>query len=156
MTGVDEPVARSFIPDDQDAVRALILDGLRERWGDAYDDRANPDLDHIEATYVARGADIVVIELHGVVVACGTLQPDANGRGQIVRLSADRHHRRDGLGRQVIDELLLRARRRLVEVHVLVDILWTSAVALYRSCGFVEADHDDTHIHLFHRWPAPE
>ena len=36
---------RDFDPDGQAAVRELVLDGLRERWGGAFDASVNPDLD---------------------------------------------------------------------------------------------------------------
>lgn len=45
----------------------------------------------------------------------------------------------------------MRARRRgMTEVQALTDTPWTSAVALYRSCGFTETGRDevDTHFSL--------
>ncbi len=55
MSKADLRIAR-FRPEDQDAVRALILAGLEERWG-AVDPSLNPDLDDIAAIY----ADSVVL-----------------------------------------------------------------------------------------------
>src|ERR671911_216541 len=37
--GDDDDVMRDFTPGDQTAVRELVLGGMRERWGDAYDPR---------------------------------------------------------------------------------------------------------------------
>jgi hypothetical protein len=45
---------------------------MRERWGDAYDPAANPDLNNISAIYVARGAEVVVVEVGGDIVATDT------------------------------------------------------------------------------------
>jgi ribosomal protein S18 acetylase RimI-like enzyme len=140
---------RDFTPGDQEPVRELVLGGMRERWGDAYDPSANPDLDNISASYVDRGAEVVVVEMDGEIVATGMLQPERDGRGRIVRVSVDRARRRQGFGRQVVEELVRRARRRgMLEVVVLTDTPWTSAVALYRSCGFDDVGQDDTDTHL--------
>lgn len=142
-------VVRDFTPTDQASVRALVLAGMRERWGDEYDPGANADLDDISASYSANGAEVIVSERGGVVVAAGILQVRPAGRGQLLRVSVEQSHRRQGLGRQVVDELVRRARRRgMAGVVVLTDTPWTSAVALYRSCGFTEVGHDDTDTHL--------
>jgi ribosomal protein S18 acetylase RimI-like enzyme len=131
-------VVRDVKPGDQEPVRELILDGMRERWGDAYDPSVNRDLDDISASYLDRGAEVVV-EIGGEIVATGTLQPDGDGRGRLVRMSVDRAHRRQGLGRRVVEELVERAfQRGMIEVVVLTDTLWTSALGFYRSCGFDE------------------
>lgn len=142
-------VIRDFSTDDQDRVRALVLEGLRERWGSAFDPTRNSDLDDIHATYVARGADVVVVESHGVVIATGTLMLDQGDRGRIVRMSVARDHRREGFGRAVVGELMARARQRaMMEVRVSTDTPWLSAVALYHSCGFEEIGRDSTDTHF--------
>lgn len=142
-------VLRDFRADDQTAVRELILDGLRERWGRAYDEAFNPDLDDIDANYVTRGADVVVVERDGELVATGMLLPGGTAQARIVRMSVCESHRRKGLGRQVVEELVARARRRgLREVMVSTDTPWLSAVALYTSCGFEETGRDNTDTHF--------
>lgn len=147
--GDDPKVIRDFVARDQAAVRELVLEGMSERWADDYDPSYNSDLDNIMGNYVERGAEVIVVELEGQIVATGTLIPDGAQRGRIVRTSVDRRYRRRGLGRQVVEELIARARQRnLVEVVVLTDTPWTSAVALYRSCGFDEVGRDCTDTHL--------
>lgn len=140
---------RDFVPRDQAAVRELVLAGMGERWSDAYDPSFNPDLDDISTSYVERGADVVVVEIGGAIVATGILRPDPDGRGRILRMSVDQGYRRQGLGRQVVEELVRRARRRgMIGVVVLTDTPWASALAPYRSCGFEEVGRDDTDTHL--------
>ena len=147
---------RPFVADDHVSVRDLILAGMRERWGDAYEPSANADLDDITANYVDRGADVLVIEVEGRIVATGTLVPLNHRTGQIVRMSVDALPRRTGLAREVVEELLGRARERgLAEVIVLTDTPWASARALYRACGFVETGHDDTDTHFFRTLDQP-
>jgi ribosomal protein S18 acetylase RimI-like enzyme len=122
---------------------------MRERWGDAYDPAANPDLNNISAIYVARGAEVVVVEVGGDIVATGMLLPEGEARGRIVRVSVDQAHRRQGFGRQVVEELVRRARRRgMLEVVVRTDTPWTSALALYRSSGFDDVGQDATDTHF--------
>lgn len=135
---------RSFEPADQESVRALVLDGLRERWGSAFAAGHNPDLDDIAATYVAPGGEVVVVDDAGEIVATGTLVAEDAGRGRLVRISVDAGARRRGLGRLVVAELVARARRRgMTSVVVTADTPWMSAVALYRACGFTEVAADD-------------
>ena len=140
---------RDFRPEDQRELRRLILAGLRERWGDAFDAGRNPDLDDFATNYLGRGADVVVVERDGKLIATGALVPEAEGTARIVRMSVASAHRRQGLARRVVDELVDRARRRgMSEVRVLTDTPWLSAVELYRACGFAEVLDDgvDTHF----------
>jgi len=142
-------IVREFDRTDQPRVRRLILDGLAERWGAEFDESFNPDLDDIAATYVDDGATVVVIELGGDVVATGTLLPREGRAGQLVRISVDPARRRHGLGRQVVLELVGRARQSgMTELRIQADTPWHSAVALYRSCGFEIVAHDDVDTEL--------
>ena len=99
--------------------------------------------------YLRRRAEVVVIERAGKLVATGTLVPEERGAGRIARMSVARTHRREGLARRVVAELVERARRReMSELRVLTDTPWESAVELYRACGFLELGDDgvDTHF----------
>ena len=130
-------------------MQRLVLDGLRERWGEDFDPQFNPDLDDIWANYVVPGNDVLVIVDGEVIVATGTLLSESTERGRIVRMSVDASNRRRGLGRQMVAELIERARQRNKhELIVLTDTPWASAVALYRSCGFIEIGHDATDTHF--------
>lgn len=140
---------RDFALRDQEPFRALVLAGMEERWGDAYDPGFNTDLDDVSVSYLAGGADVVVAEVDRQVLATGILRPEEGCRGRIVRMSVDRVHRRQGLARQVVEELLARARRRgFRQVVVMTDTPWESAASLYRSCGFIEVGRDDTDTHF--------
>lgn len=147
-------MVRGFEPDDKDAVRQLVLAGLAERWGSAFDPGHNADLDDLAASYLGRGAEIVVVvDEGGSIVATGTLVPETDRRGRLVRVSVDGGRRREGLARAVVDELVRRARRRGIRnVVVSTDTPWASAMALYRSCGFTELGRDDVETHFGLRW----
>jgi GNAT superfamily N-acetyltransferase len=141
--------ARAFRREDQAAVEALIQDGMRERWGEAYDPAANPDVADVWASYVDRGADVIVLVEDGAVLATGTLLTPEPGTGRIVRMAVRGDHRRRGLARAVVHELLARARARgLSRAVVRTDTPWPDAVALYRSCGFEIEAQDDAETDL--------
>jgi ribosomal protein S18 acetylase RimI-like enzyme len=144
------PMVRDFRPTDQCGLRRLILEGLRDRWGEAFDASVNPDLNDFVANYLARGAEIVVVEADGELIASGILTAEDDITGRIVRMSVAAAHRRQGVARRVVDELVRRARRRsMTGVRVATDTPWTSAVELYRACGFNEVGSDGTDTHFF-------
>ena len=129
---------RDFRPDDQASVRDIVLAGMRERWGDAFDPAANVDLDDIWTYYVLeRRAEVVVCEEEGAVVATGTLLPVDIETGQLVRIAVIRQQRRKGIAAAIVKELQRRARQNEMKtLLVTTDLPWTDAVALYRACGF--------------------
>lgn len=140
---------RDFRSEDQVAVRELVLDGLRERWGADFDESFNDDLNDIAATYLASGAEVVVAESSGRIVATGMLVFEEPRQARIVRMSVAADRRREGLARSVVDELVARARRRdVVELQVYTDTPWHSAIKLYTSCGFAEVGRDGTDTHF--------
>jgi GNAT superfamily N-acetyltransferase len=142
-------VLRDFERRDQQAVRQLILSGMRDRWGDRYEATANPDVDDMWASYIASGGQIVVWEQDGVVIGTGTLVLEPDGGGRILRMSVERSHRRQGLGRRIISELVERAKGAgLTPVRVTTDTPWPDAVALYASCGFKIVDQTEAATHF--------
>jgi GNAT superfamily N-acetyltransferase len=125
-----------FEPTDQDAARALILEGMVEHWG-GLDPTLNRDLDDIAASYA--DAVFLVGRVAGRVVVTGALHPDVPvvGEGLITRMAVGADVRRLGLGRQLLDRLAAEARalglRRLV-LETTTD--WGDVVAFYLRCGF--------------------
>jgi ribosomal protein S18 acetylase RimI-like enzyme len=127
---------RDFRPADQDRVREIVLAGMRERWREAYDPSANPDVEDIVANYVASGAEVIVAEIGGLVIGTGTLQAEGPA-ARIMRVAVAASHRRIGVARTIVKELLNRAGLWSVEeVVVRTDTDWLEAVALYRACDF--------------------
>ena len=132
---------RAFRPSDQDAVRTLVLDGLREHWGEI-DPRLNPDLDDIAASYPDNGT-IVAVDASRIV-GTGTLRRVGATSAEIVRISVAPHYRRTGVGRRLVEGLVALAHawgRERVILETTSD--WHGVVAFYRRCGFAlthEAD----------------
>lgn len=151
---------REFRPQDQAVVRDLIQSGLRSRWGADFDESANPDTDDLWTNYVEPGGEIVVCEVDGMIAAVGilTIEPSPAYTSTVTtdaelprlrRISVSDDHRRQGLGRLIVDELVRKAAGRgATNVLVSTDTPWTDAVALYRSCGFKPIHQDDEEIHL--------
>ena len=129
-----------FRPTDQAAVRSLILVGLGEHWGNV-DETLNPDLDDIGAAY---GHGRTVVVRHGSdIVATGTVVPRDPSTAEVCRMSVAADHRRVGLGRLVVEELLGTARDWGATAVVLeTSTSWNEVVSFYRSCGFAITHHE--------------
>ena len=119
---------------EQDEVRALILLGLAEHWGVINPD-LNPDLNNIRRFYA--DGRTVVARLEEVVVATGTIIPRGRGVAEIVRMSVHSAHRRLGVGRLVVNELISTARAWGASKIILeTTARWHDVVAFYESNGF--------------------
>jgi GNAT superfamily N-acetyltransferase len=132
------PVIRSFVPGDQQAVRSLILEGLGGHFG-FIDETMNPDLDDIQATYLAAGACFVVAEIDGELAGTGALIEEEPGVGRLVRMSVSPANRGKGLGRALVNHLIDEAKMRgYHQVVCETNHDWHDAIGLYLACGFAE------------------
>ncbi len=143
----DEIVVEAFEPADQTAVKTLILAGLVEHWG-VLDPTLNPDLDDIAVSYA--GGTFLVARCAGRVVGSGALVPRGT-RGEIVRMSVAADFRRRGLGRQILTQLVARARASGLRCLVLeTTSTWSEVIAFYLQFGFHITHHHagDTYFAL--------
>ena len=125
---------RDFAAVDQGAVRRLIVDGLGEHWGNV-DETLNRDLNDIAASYA--DGRTVVAEVDGEIVATGTIVPERDATAVILRMSVAPSHRRTGLGRRIVDELLQTAHEWAARRVVLeTSSGWSDVIAFYVACGF--------------------
>jgi ribosomal protein S18 acetylase RimI-like enzyme len=143
------PLIRVLTPADQAAARALILEGLGERFG-FVDETRNPDVDDLVASYLARGHLVLVAEVADALAGTGALIFEPDGvTCQLVRVSVRRDLRRLGIARALITELLARARERgRHRIWVETDEPWRDAIALYERLGFVEYERRDGLVFL--------
>lgn len=142
-------VIRAFTAADQSAARALILEGLGERFG-AIDKTLNPDLNDIAAHYLAAGHVFLVAEVAGSLVGTAALlfEPDG-GACQLVRVSVRPEMRRQGTAQALVAALLTIARERgCASIWVETHEPWQDAIALYERLGFVEYARRDGLIFL--------
>jgi GNAT superfamily N-acetyltransferase len=130
-----------FKPENQDKVKALILSGLVEHWG-WFDAGLNPDLDDIFKTYA--GAVFLVAWLGDQIVGTGALVPRENGTAEIVRMSVEAAHRRRGIGRLILRELVEKAKAiGYTKIRLETTAAWQEVVAFYISFGFRFTDLQD-------------
>jgi ribosomal protein S18 acetylase RimI-like enzyme len=155
MEGADLHI-RPFTAADQAAARRLILDGLGEHFG-FVDETCNPDLDDIAANVVGRGHLFLVafigVELVGtaaLLLVLSGVEVFENARaGRIVRVSVERDHRRQGIGRALVARLVDAARARgLARLWMETNDDWTDTIAFYRRCGFVEYDRRAGNVYM--------
>ena len=139
---------RPFRPADQESARALVNAGLGEHFG-YVDERYNPDLDDIAASYLDRGHVFVVAERAGIIVGTGALTIEDAHAGRLVRMSVAPEQRGRGIGRALVTHLVGVARERgltLLRVETTRD--WEDAKGLYRACGFTQVAEDSVSGHF--------
>ena len=137
-------VVRAFDAADQDAARALILDGLAAHFG-FLDETLNRDLDDIAATF-ADGA-FFVATIDGVVAGTGGFHLQADGTANIVRMSTASYHRRSGVGSAVLHRLIEEARARACHrITLATNADWDDAIGFYRTAGFEELLRTETGV----------
>jgi len=123
-----------FHPDDQAAVKQLILAGLVEHWG-FLDPTKNPDLENITVSYA--GTTFLVARLGSDIVGTGALVAHQAGTAEIVRMSVAQQHRRSGIGQRILDALIAQARAQgFHQVILETTATWQEVIEFYLRCGF--------------------
>ncbi len=135
-----------FRPEDQAAVKQLVLAGLGEHWG-KIDPTRNPDLDDIAVTYAQ--ADFLVAWSAGHIVGCGVLVPGAQYTAEIVRMSVAADMRRQGIARCILDRLVEIARERGCKQVILeTTATWAGVIEFYLRCGFRITHYQDGDVYF--------
>jgi putative acetyltransferase len=130
-----------FAPMDQDEVKALILAGMQEHWGEI-DPSLNPDLNDIAATY--SDGVFLVARLGHQLVGTGAYLLMEPGTVRIVRMSVAKAYRRMGIARSILNGLIAQARSAGIKRIVLeTTVGWQDAIDFYLSCGFVPTEVKD-------------
>lgn len=79
----------------------------------------------------------MVVRCAGAIVATGTIVPRDPSTAEILRMSVAAGHRRVGLGRLVVEELLTTAQDwGTTAVLLETSAHWHEVVSFYQSCGF--------------------
>jgi putative acetyltransferase len=136
----------SFRPTDQPAAKALILDGLVDHWG-FLDESLNPDLDDIATSYADGG--FLVAWRDGEIIGTGAFVPRSEKQVEIVRMSVKKDLRKQGIGRQILDELLRRASQAgYKEVILETTETWDDVIAFYLNYGFEITHYQDGDVYF--------
>jgi N-acetylglutamate synthase-like GNAT family acetyltransferase len=135
-----------FRPEDQAAVKQLVLAGLGEHWG-KIDPTKNPDLNDIAVTYAA--ADFQVARSDGRIVGCGALVPRGDQIAEIVRMSVAADMRRQGIAHYILNRLIEIARERgCKQVTLETTATWAGVIEFYLRCGFRITHHKDGDVYF--------
>ncbi|KAG0048833.1 hypothetical protein BGZ83_006273 [Gryganskiella cystojenkinii] len=158
-------------------MRNLVLEGLAERWGDAFDPSFNKDLDDIYSYYVEFHKAVVIILEKGdlnadvSIIGCGILlplpaediygtwcaeAPSSSSTGskekrscRMMRVSVAKDCRGQGHAKAISQDLTNIARRLNFErILIETNTEWTSAVGLYRSLGFRVVEANEHNVHF--------
>lgn len=136
----------SFQPADQPAAKTLILDGLVEHWG-VLDESKNPDLDDIGTSYA--DGTFLVAWLDDEIIGTGAFKPHSARQVEIVRMSIKKELRRQGIGRQMLDELLRRATQAgYAEVILETTETWQDVIDFYLDYGFTITHYLDGDVYF--------
>jgi putative acetyltransferase len=123
-----------FKPENQGVVKDLILAGLGEHWG-FIDPTKNPDLNHIAASY--QDEIFLVAWKNDEIIGTGALIRRSHGTAEVVRMSVANQYRRQGIGRQILECLIEKA-RSLGYNQIILETTqtWKDVMAFYLSFGF--------------------
>jgi GNAT superfamily N-acetyltransferase len=137
----DEVELEQVDPTDPEARRAVLayFDELDQRFPDGFDGAGAIEAD-ADLLRPPNGS-FVLARLGDDAVGCGVVHTLEPGVGEIKRMWVDRSIRGRGVGAVLLAELEQRS-RELGHVRVRLDTNENlpEAIALYRSCGYVEID----------------
>jgi putative acetyltransferase len=129
-------IIRPFTPADQPMVKALVLAGLAEHWGEL-DPTLNSDLNDIAAHYGPQNSHTFVAVLDDLIVGTGTIREKDPTTVELVRVSVSSARRGQGLGKGLVRHLISIAREREYTSLVCETTdTWQDAIGLYLACGF--------------------
>jgi GNAT superfamily N-acetyltransferase len=124
--------------EDAAAARALVIDGLTERWGE-FDPALNPDLKNFPAFY--KGALVLAAKQGSTLIGTGVLRHTQQVSAEIVRMSVAKGFRRRGIGSLILIALLRATREQgFKRIALETTATWESAVKFYVRHGFVPTE----------------
>ena len=125
---------KPFYPEDQDTVRELILEGLKEHW-DVIDGSKNPDLNNISVSY--RDGVFLVAWKDDEIVGTGAFLPCSRNTVKVVRMSVRGDLRRRGIGNCILTELCNIAYQSGYKRMILETTkMWQGVIEFYKTFGF--------------------
>ncbi|MBM7096741.1 GNAT family N-acetyltransferase [Bacillus sp. H-16] len=132
----------------EEEAKNLIFEGMKERFG-SIDHSLNKDLQPIRAFYNRTGYVFLTGIFEGKVVGTGALSYESPGVGRIGRMSVKAGYRRRGLARKMLRRLEEWGEDMGYKSFVMeTNEDWTSAIALYRSCGYRVDRYEDGCVHF--------
>jgi putative acetyltransferase len=129
---------REARPADQESIRAIVGEVLREYGLEVDPKETDADLADVQASYVGRGGVFLVLTgSDGSIAGCGGLYPVSATEAEIRKMYFLPDARGKGYGRRLLTLLIGAARDRGYRRVVLeTAAVLKEAIALYRSAGF--------------------
>jgi GNAT superfamily N-acetyltransferase len=174
----DGLVIRELTTEDLPQARAVMFRSVHEDFGDPYDPAIHADIDDMLAWYVTPAGPFMLVAVDpadGVVATAGirggALKPGLSpphlverykdGRtGQVVRVYVQREHRRRGIARRLVREVVDRARREnhydTIALHTFPHSPGALPFWLSLGCAVVEDDTEGVSRALFMEFLAEE
>jgi len=123
-----------FQPEDQEVVQDLINAGLGEHW-DQVDAAMNPDLFDIAQSY--QNETFLIARSGDEIVGTGALVQRTKETAEIVRMSVAANYRRQGIGHQILDQLIQVGHARGFRKIILeTTSTWRDVISFYLAYGF--------------------
>ncbi len=129
----------AHLPPYLETIRALFMEYRSEQDADACFPSFEAELAQLPGAYAPPGGALILVEWEGAPAACAALRPLEGDVCEMKRLYVRPAYRGHGLGRELVDRFLERARilgYREVRLDTLAQM--SEARALYRSFGFEE------------------
>jgi ribosomal protein S18 acetylase RimI-like enzyme len=102
-----------------------------------------PDLADVEASFLARGGEFLVVELDGHIVCMGGFRPGVEACAEVLRVRVHPATRRRGIGRALMAELEQRAAQRGLRAMCLDTATnQPEAMAFYQGLGYREVGRE--------------
>jgi GNAT superfamily N-acetyltransferase len=137
-----EIIIRPFQPSDQDAAKALVLEGLSEHFS-PFRPELHPDLDDIQSNY-----DVFLVAYQRAeLVGTGAFNIASEDTAKIMRMSTARDFRGQGIAGKILRELESITRAKGVkQLNLVTGQDWADALGFYQHYGFqiVGPFRDDT------------
>lgn len=132
-------IFRDAQPGDEAAVQQLVRTVLVEYGLSPDRGRLDTDLEDLHANYIAPGGAFRILMQDGALVGCGGLYPVDAQTAEVRKMYFVPSIRGRGLGRQLLDDLITRARDKgFAKVILQTASPLKEAQALYLRAGFVE------------------
>ncbi len=123
---------RPFERGDQDAARAIIVDGLSEHLG-PFEPERHPDLNDIDASF-----DVFLVVTHDdAVIGTGGLKLESTEVAHLGRIATARAYRGQGAAWLMLSSLIqIATERRVKRLRLETGHNWTDVIRWYERLGF--------------------
>ena len=134
---------RSYLPSDAAAFRDLNVAWITAHF--ELEDKDRELLDNPDAMVIGKGGRILIAELDGAAVGTVALMPVRPGRVELCKMAVSEGLRGKGIGKALIQAAEETARSMgATKIWLETNTVLAPALALYKSCGYEEAQGEDS------------